>query len=78
MAEERELVVLMTRGTDHELSSVGFTVANGAVSVGLRDEQTERVEIVSGVQAGDQLVVGASQGMSPGTPVKLRQAASGV
>ena len=28
MSEERELVVLMTRGTDHELSSVGFTIAN--------------------------------------------------
>lgn len=47
------------------------------VTVGLRDEQTERVEIVSGVHSGDQLLTGASQGMSPGTPVRLRQAASG-
>jgi RND family efflux transporter MFP subunit len=47
------------------------------VTVGLRDDQTERIEIVSGVQNGDQLLIGASQGMSPGTPVRLRQAASG-
>ncbi len=32
----RELVVLMTRGTDHELSSVGFTIANGGLTAGLR------------------------------------------
>ena len=32
----RELVVLMTRGTDHELSSVGFTIANGGLTAGLK------------------------------------------
>jgi len=31
-----ELVVLMTRGTDHELSSVGFTIANGGMTAGLK------------------------------------------
>jgi predicted peroxiredoxin len=31
-----ELVVLMTRGTDHELSSVGFTIANGGITAGLK------------------------------------------
>ena len=38
MAQEsvRELVVLMTRGTDHELSSVGFTIANGAITAGMK------------------------------------------
>jgi predicted peroxiredoxin len=36
MAEERELVVLMTRGTDHELSSVGFTIANGGMTAGFK------------------------------------------
>ena len=35
MAEERELVVLVTRGTDHELSSVAFTIANGGITAGL-------------------------------------------
>lgn len=32
----RELVVLMTRGTDHELSSVAFTIANGAITAGMK------------------------------------------
>jgi predicted peroxiredoxin len=34
--EPRELVVLMTRGADHELSSVGFTVACGGITAGLK------------------------------------------
>jgi len=32
----RELVVLVTRGTDHELSSVAFTVACGAITSGMK------------------------------------------
>jgi predicted peroxiredoxin len=32
----RELVVLMTKGTDHELSSVAFTIANGGITSGLK------------------------------------------
>ena len=33
---QRELVVLVTRGTDHELSSVAFTVACGGITSGLK------------------------------------------
>ncbi len=32
----RDLVVVMTRGSDHELSSVAFTIANGGMTAGLR------------------------------------------
>jgi membrane fusion protein (multidrug efflux system) len=45
------------------------------VTLGLRDDQTERVEIRSGLIDGDQLLVGAAQGMTPGTPVKIKEAA---
>lgn len=31
----RNLVVMITRGTDHEMSSVGFTIANGGLTAGL-------------------------------------------
>jgi predicted peroxiredoxin len=31
----RDLVVLITNGIDHELSSVGFTIANGGITAGL-------------------------------------------
>lgn len=34
--DSRELVVLMTRGADHELSSVGFTIACGGITAGLK------------------------------------------
>ena len=34
--ENRELVVLMTHGADNELSSVGFTVACGGITAGLK------------------------------------------
>ena len=47
-----------------------------AVTLGLRDPQTERVELSGGVEEGDVLLVGAAQGMTPGTPVKIRAAAA--
>ena len=34
--EPRELVFLMTRGADHELSSVAFTIACGGLTSGLK------------------------------------------
>jgi predicted peroxiredoxin len=34
--ETRNLVVVLTRGIDHELSSVGFTIANGGLTAGLK------------------------------------------
>ena len=37
MADEtRELVVLMTHGADSEISSAAFTVANGAITAGMK------------------------------------------
>ena len=37
MAESpRELVVVITHGIDHELSSVAFTIANGGITAGLK------------------------------------------
>ena len=41
------------------------------VQLGIRDEGTERIEILSGVQAGDTLLLGAAQGITPGTPVRV-------
>lgn len=34
--ENRELVIVMTRGADHELSSVAFTIACGGITSGLK------------------------------------------
>jgi predicted peroxiredoxin len=35
MSEPKSLVVVITHGIDHELSSVAFTIANGGITAGL-------------------------------------------
>jgi RND family efflux transporter MFP subunit len=42
-----------------------------AVTLGLRDPRNEQVLIASGLKAGDTLLRGTAQGITPGTPVKL-------
>ena len=42
-----------------------------SITLGLRDARTERVHVASGVKDGDVLLRGASQGITPGTPVKV-------
>jgi predicted peroxiredoxin len=34
--DARDLVCLITHGIDHEMSSVGFTIANGGITAGLK------------------------------------------
>lgn len=41
------------------------------VALGVRDEDQERYEILSGVVAGDTLLTGAAQGITPGTAVRV-------
>jgi RND family efflux transporter MFP subunit len=41
------------------------------VGLGVRDDRTERVEITQGVGAGDVLLMGAAQTVTPGTPVRV-------
>ena len=50
-------------------------VARNPVELGLRDEASERVEIVSGVAAGDRVLLGAARSIAPGTPVEITRAA---
>lgn len=45
------------------------------VRIGLRDDQREEVEVIGGVAKGDQLLVGGAQGLTPGTPVRVRPGA---
>ena len=49
----------------------GGKVERIPVQLGLRDEGAERVEIASGVQVGDTLLLGAAQGITAGTIVKV-------
>ncbi len=41
------------------------------VQVGLSDKTSEAIEVLSGVQAGDTLLLGAAQGITPGTLVRV-------
>jgi RND family efflux transporter MFP subunit len=41
------------------------------VKLGLTDKTSEKVEVLSGLQAGDTLLLGAAQGITPGTAVRV-------
>lgn len=47
------------------------TVERVPVQVGLRDEATEQLQLLAGVSAGDTLLTGAAQGITPGSPVRV-------
>lgn len=49
----------------------GGKVQKVEVDLGIRDPSAETVEIRSGMQSGDTILVGAARGISPGTPVKI-------
>jgi RND family efflux transporter MFP subunit len=51
-------------------------LANGRVQsvpvqLGTRDESTDRIEVRSGLSAGDTVLLGAAQGITPGTQVRV-------
>lgn len=49
----------------------GGVVEKIEVELGLRDEATEKYEVLKGIAAGDTLLIGAAQGITPGTPVRV-------
>jgi membrane fusion protein, multidrug efflux system len=49
----------------------GGKVERADVQLGLRDDAAERVEITAGVAAGDTLLLGQAQALTPGTPVRV-------
>jgi RND family efflux transporter MFP subunit len=60
------------RGTTPTVTRVkGGKVNKVQVQIGLTDKSSETTEIISGLQAGDTVLLGAAQGISPGTPVRV-------
>ena len=49
----------------------GGKVERVEVEVGIKDDETERMELLSGVANGDTLLIGAAQGLTPGTLVRV-------
>lgn len=50
-------------------------VSRAEVTVGMEDRATERVEIESGIAAGDTVLLGSAQGITPGTVARVRSEA---
>jgi len=60
------------RGTSPSVTRVkGGKAEKVQVQVGLTDKTSETIEVLGGVQSGDTLLLGAAQGITPGTPVKV-------
>lgn len=60
------------RGTSPSVMRVrGGKAEKVQVQVGITDKTSETIEVLSGIQAGDTLLLGAAQGITPGTPVKV-------
>ena len=49
----------------------GGVIERVPVELGIRDEQGEKIEVVTGLAAGDTLVIGAARGITPGTHVRV-------
>lgn len=76
-AESHEAPVVMAAAVDVRgirpwvLRLKGGVAEKIEVELGLRDDASEQYEVLHGVAAGDTLLVGAAQGITPGTPVRV-------
>jgi len=61
--------------TVHRLT--GGRVVETPVKLGLRDQTAEQVQIVSGLAAGDTVLLGSAQGVTAGTRVRVTQEEAG-
>lgn len=52
----------------------GGVAQRAPVQVGARNPDTERVEVLAGLEAGDTVLVGGASTTEPGTPVQVRSA----
>lgn len=76
-SETREGLTVPTGAIDRRMAKPAVMlvrdgkVARVDVEIGLQDDREQRVEIRSGVAAGDVVLLGAAQEIQPGTPVQL-------
>ncbi len=77
-ATHRGVVVPLSAVDESGLAPSATVVRDGkadvrTVKLGVRQAETERVEILEGVAAGDVLIVGSAKGVAPGTPLRIVQ-----
>jgi membrane fusion protein, multidrug efflux system len=66
------------RGTSPSVVRVrGGKAEKVQIVIGVTDKSSETIEVLSGIQAGDTLLLGAAQGITPGTPVRVSVPAGG-
>ncbi len=76
-SQRREALAVPVSAVDLSGTSPSVRVARGdrvalvPVELGLRDEMAQRVEVRSGLQAGDMLLLGSARELADGTRVKL-------
>jgi membrane fusion protein, multidrug efflux system len=79
-AQARQAIVVPASAVDERgvqptvLKVEGGVARRAPVTLGLRDAASDRVEITSGVNAGDTLLVGGALGTTPGTRVVVQAA----
>ena len=60
------------RGTSPSVMRIkGGKAEKIAVTIGVNDKASETTEVLAGLSAGDTLLLGAAQGITPGTPVRV-------
>jgi len=75
-ATHRGIVVPLATVDESGIAPIVTVVRDGKadvrpVKLGVRRSETEQVEILDGVVAGDVLIVGSAKGVAPGTPVRI-------
>jgi membrane fusion protein, multidrug efflux system len=79
-ADARDVLAIPAAAVDRGAGEAGvLRVADGRVErvpveLGMTDEESERVEVKSGVAAGDLLLIGAARGITPGSRVSIEGA----
>ncbi|MGH7579807.1 MAG: efflux RND transporter periplasmic adaptor subunit, partial [Gemmatimonadales bacterium] len=72
------LTAVDSRGNNPTLHLIkAGRVAESRVELGVRDEAAELVEVLAGAAAGDTVLLGSAQGVSPGSRVRVLQEEAG-
>jgi RND family efflux transporter MFP subunit len=76
-AESRAAITVPTAAVDQRglaptvVRVKGGRVQKVTVQLGLRDDASEQIQVVQGLAAGDTLLLGTAQGITPGTPIRV-------
>jgi len=75
---DKPVAAIDSRGTTPKVHVIkGGRVAESEVQTGVRDEAAELVEIQAGVAAGDTVLLGSAQGVTPGSRIRVLQEEAG-